>query len=75
MYKPFVKNHIIGTTISIFLIIYIVFMVIKPAFLFTKDGSIRHFGLGKRNSTIIPIWLFVIILAIMIYMMVLSILR
>ena len=53
----------------------IVFMVIKPAFLFTKDGSIRHFGLGKRNSTIIPIWLFVIILAIMIYMMVLSILR
>ncbi len=75
MYKLFIKNHIIGTTISIFLIIYIVFMVMKPAFLFNKDGSIRHFGLGKRNSTIIPIWLFVIILAIMIYIMVLCILR
>jgi len=75
MYKPFIKKHVIGITISIFLIIYIFFMTMKPAFLFTKEGSIRHFGLGKRNSTIIPIWLFVIILAIMIYMSVLCYLR
>lgn len=75
MYKPFIKKHIIGTTISIFLIIYIFFMTMKPAFLFTKEGSIRHFGLGKRNSTIIPIWLFVIILAIMIYTTILCYLR
>jgi hypothetical protein len=75
MYKPFIKKHIIGTTIFIFLIIYIFFMTMKPAFLFTKEGSIRHFGLGKRNSTIIPIWLFVIILAIMIYMTILCYLR
>jgi uncharacterized membrane protein YozB (DUF420 family) len=75
MYKPFIKKHVISITISIFLIIYIFFMTMKPAFLFTKEGSIRHFGLGKRNSTIIPIWLFVIILAIMIYMSVLCYLR
>jgi len=75
MYKPFIKKHIIGTTISIFFIIYIFFIIIKPAFLFTKEGSIRHFGLGKRNSTIIPIWLFVIILAIMIYTTILCYLR
>lgn len=75
MYKPFIKKHIIGTTISIFFIIYIFFIIIKPAFLFTKEGSIRHFGLGKRKSTIIPIWLFVIILAIMIYTTILCYLR
>jgi hypothetical protein len=75
MYKPFIKKHVISITISIFLIIYIFFMTMKPAFLFTKEGSIRHFGLGKRNSTIIPIWFFVIILAIMIYMSVLCYLR
>jgi len=75
MYKSFIKNHIIGTTIFIFLIIYIFFMTMKPAFLFNKNGAIRHFGLGKRNSTIIPIWLFVIILAIMVYMSVLCYLR
>tara|TARA_B100001059_G_C17691341_1_gene505116 strand:+ start:434 stop:580 length:147 start_codon:yes stop_codon:yes gene_type:complete len=47
----------------------------KPAFLFNKNGGVRHFGLGKRNSTIIPIWLFVIILAIMVYMSILCYLR
>lgn len=75
MYKTFIKNNILSTTIFLFLVIYIAIINIKPSFLFTKDGSIRHFGLGKRNSTIIPIWLLIIILVIFIYMGVLSYIR
>ena len=73
--KKIINNHTIGATIFIFIIIYMIFITMRPSFLFTKDGAIRHFGLGKRDSTIIPIWLFVIILAILIYMIILCYVR
>lgn len=72
MYKSFIKKNLIGTSIFIFVLIYIILICIKPSFLFTKEGSIRHFGLGKRNSTIIPIWLITIIMVIFIYLTVFS---
>ena len=75
MYKTFIKNYTISTTILLFIIIYVFCITTKPAFMFNKNGNIRNFGLGKRNSTVIPIWLFVIILAIMIYITVLTYLR
>ena len=75
MYKTFIKNNIISTTIFLFLVIYISIINVKPSFLFTKQGCVRHFGLGKRNSTIIPIWLLIIILVIFIYMSVLCYIR
>ena len=72
MYKSFIKKNIIGTSILLFVLIYILLISIKPNFLFTKEGSIRHFGLGKKNSTIIPIWLITIIMVIFIYLSVFS---
>ena len=39
--------------------------------LFDKDGSIRQFGLGFKNKTIIPLWLVSIILGILAYFLVL----
>lgn len=75
MNKNFIKKHIISTTIFIFLIIYFAIVYTKPDFIFTKQGSIRHFGLGKRNCTIVPIWLLIIVLVIFIYMTVLSYIR
>ena len=39
--------------------------------LFLPNGEIRSFGLGFQNKTIIPIWLFTIILAIISYMIIL----
>ena len=60
MYKTFIKNNSINTSIIIFLVIFIIFAYLKPHFLYAKDGSLRTFGLGKSNCTILPIWLFVI---------------
>jgi hypothetical protein len=44
--------------------------MIKPAFLYNKDGSIREFGVGYKNKTILPIWLLSIILGILSYLFV-----
>lgn len=45
--------------------------MIKPSFLYNKDSSLRQFGIGYKNKTILPLWLFSIILGILIYMLVL----
>lgn len=71
MYKSFVRKNNISATIIIFLILFIIFVYIKPNFLFNKKGAIRNFGLGKTNSTILPIWFLVIILAITSYLLIL----
>lgn len=67
MYKSFVSRFNLSITIFVFLIIYIIVVNLKPAFLFNKNGTIRNFGLGKSKCSIFPIWLFVIFIAILIY--------
>tara|TARA_Y100000996_G_C22384365_1_gene586440 strand:+ start:184 stop:351 length:168 start_codon:yes stop_codon:yes gene_type:complete len=45
--------------------------MLKPAFIFKKDGTLREFGIGFRNKTVIPAWLLAIVLAIVSYLLVL----
>ena len=40
----------------------------KPACFYNKDGSIREFGIGYKNKTILPIWLLSITLGILCYL-------
>ena len=75
MYTSYIRKNSTASAIIIFLVIFAIFMYIKPSFLFTEYGSIRNFGLGKRNCTILPIWLFVIIAAITAYLLILCYLR
>ena len=42
----------------------------KPMFLYNTDGSIREFGVGYKNKTILPIWLLSIVLGIVCYLIV-----
>lgn len=58
-------------TIVIFLLFFGFFQYMKPGFLYDHDGSLRQFGLGYRNKTIIPMWLLSIVLAIFSYLLVL----
>jgi hypothetical protein len=44
----------------------------KPSFLYNTDGSIREFGVGYKNKTIMPVWLVSIILGILCYIAVLA---
>ena len=68
MYKVFVRKHNISVSIILFLILFVILVNLKPAFLFNKNGSLRNFGLGKSSCTILPVWLIVIVLSVVSYL-------
>ena len=70
-FKQQVRNNVTFAAIVLFLIIYIAIQVTKPGIFYNTDGSIRDFGVGYKNKTILPIWLLSIILGIISYLIVL----
>ena len=71
MFRTFIRNNITLVSVIIFMIVFGLVHMIKPALLYKKDGSIRDFGVGYKNKTIMPVWLFSIILGILSYLFVL----
>tara|TARA_B100001063_G_C16733264_1_gene540528 strand:+ start:953 stop:1198 length:246 start_codon:yes stop_codon:yes gene_type:complete len=72
MNRLFIRKNITSISIIIFVVIFAGIQYLQPAFLYNKDGSIREFGIGKKNKTIIPIWLISLVVAILSYLFVLS---
>ena len=71
MNRQIIRNNITLVSIIIFLIIFIGVSYFKPPFFYNIDGSIREFGIGYKNKTILPLWLFSIVLGILTYIFVL----
>ena len=71
MLRTFTRNNTTLASIIIFLVIFGVIQLIKPSFLYNNDGSLRVFGVGYKNKTILPLWLFSIVLGILTYVAVL----
>ena len=70
MNRNYIRENATLFSIVLFLIMFGTIQMIKPAFLYNKDGSIREFGVGYKNKTILPIWLLSIILGILSYLFV-----
>jgi uncharacterized membrane protein YozB (DUF420 family) len=70
MFRQFARDNITMTSIVLFIILFMIIHVIKPLFLYNSNGSIRDFGVGYKNKTILPIWLLSIILGILCYLFV-----
>jgi hypothetical protein len=70
MNKNYIRENITLISIILFVIMFGLIVMIKPAFLYNKDGSIREFGIGYKNKTILPIWLLSLILGIISYLFV-----
>jgi hypothetical protein len=68
MNKLFIKQNITSMSILLFMILFGIMVYLKPNFVFNKDGTMRQFGIGYRNKTVIPIWLIVIIMAYLSYL-------
>ena len=68
MNRLFVLRNINLFSITLFLISFSLINMLKPNFLYNKDGSLREFGLGYRKKTIMPGWFVAIILAILSYL-------
>jgi uncharacterized membrane protein YozB (DUF420 family) len=70
MLRTFIRNNITLSAITLFIIIFVAVHIAKPPFLYKQDGSIREFGVGTKNKTFMPVWLFSIILGILCYLFV-----
>jgi hypothetical protein len=70
MNRTYIRENAPLFAIILFLIMFGSIQMMKPACLYNKDGSIREFGVGYRNKTIMPIWLLSLILGILSYLFV-----
>jgi uncharacterized membrane protein YozB (DUF420 family) len=71
MLRSFIRNNTTLVSVLVFIIIFVMVQLTRPAFLYNNDGSIREFGVGYKNKTIMPLWLFSLILGILSYLAVL----
>jgi hypothetical protein len=71
MYKTYIRQNITLVAVILFVIIFGIIQMIKPACFYNSNGSIREFGVGYKNKTILPIWLFSLLLGIICYLAVL----
>jgi hypothetical protein len=67
MYKGYIRENITVAAVVLFIIIFGTIQMMKPTCFYNKDGSIREFGVGYKNKTILPIWLLSLVLAVMYY--------
>ena len=68
MYRNLIRDNITIISIILFIFIFTSIQIMKPACFYNKDGSIREFGIGYKNKTILPVWLLSIILGILCYL-------
>lgn len=71
MYAKYIRENITLVAVMLFVIIFGIIQIIKPACFYNRNGSIREFGVGYKNKTILPIWLFSLLLGIICYLVVL----
>ncbi len=71
MIHQFIQRNITLTAILIFMIVFVSTQVSKPSIFYNLDGSMRMFGVGYRNKTILPVWLLSIFIGILSYVAVL----
>ncbi len=65
--KGIIRRNVVTVSILIYICLYLLIMYIKPSFLFNKNGSLREFGIGMRNKTIIPVWFLAIFISTLSY--------
>lgn len=68
MYKGYIRENITVAAVVLFIIIFGTIQMMKPTCFYNKDGSIREFGVGYKNKTILPIWLLSLVLGIICYL-------
>jgi hypothetical protein len=68
MFNQYISREALSViAVFIFLILFGLINAFRPSVIYNKDLSFRRFGIGYKNKTVIPIWLFTIILAILVY--------
>lgn len=68
MNRIFIRENITLIAIVLFIFIFGLIQLMKPTCFYNRDGSIREFGIGYKNKTILPIWLLSLVLGILCYL-------
>lgn len=71
----FVRQNVTLVATVLFIILFGLVYYVKPSYLFLSNGSIRSFGVGYRNKTVLPLWIIAILLGILSYLVVLYYIR
>ena len=69
--RTFIRRHITAIAIIVYISVFSLVQWMKPGFLYNENGTIKQFGLGVKQKTVVPIWLITMILAIFSYLFVL----
>lgn len=67
MNRTTIRRNIVLLSIVLYLGFFIGIVSMRPTFLYKDDGTLRNFGVGYRNTTVIPGWLLAMTLAIVSY--------
>jgi hypothetical protein len=52
-------------SILLFMIVMYSLYSLRPSFMFYPNGALRDFGIGRKQKTILPLWLIAILTAIL----------
>lgn len=66
-YSQFLLKNRLLVSMLVFSILFSLVVMIKPNFIFDNDGAFREFGVGNSTKTVVPMWLFVILTALLSY--------
>jgi len=56
--------------VTIYLFLVSAVLYIKPSLAFDEQGRVRPFGTGSKTSTVFPLWLWIVSLAMLAYLVV-----
>jgi hypothetical protein len=56
--------------LAIYFFLVSAFLYMRPSVAFGLEGKIRPFGVGKRESTVFPVWWWMFVFAVISYMVV-----
>ena len=68
MLRSIIRKNVLNASVLLFLVVFFSIQYMKPPFLYNLDGSIRQFGVGYKNKTILPVWLLSLVLGILCYL-------
>lgn len=71
MLKTYIRQNTTMVAVLLFVIIFGLIQWMKPACFYNRNGSLREFGIGYRNKTILPVWLLSLVLGLLCYLAVL----
>lgn len=53
--------------IGSFFVLLVLIHLAKPGIVYNPNGSLREFGVGYSKKTVLPLWLIVLVIAILCY--------